>query len=334
MQPTIYAAYNDASDAEKAAGALMDHGINPEAISLIVSEAFNRQASAPDSREIDYTHPQTVVREHGALDTMDPLGNSHLDTPITIDPAVGRDLGPGNELPNSDFNPAQNDYPRSGTGGSTEFSSAPPEAHRDFNKGLETDAYNKNYQNDVERENLDQAAMDRSNQKVEALRSEPDEGLDANRVDGDEVRDADRTIGPRSYDPERAAKAGITTTTIEDAGEAAKKGALWGLGVGAIAAVAALSIPGFGLVLGGGALAAATGALAASAGAGAVAGGVVGYLKDQGVPANDIPHYQKAVEAGGAILAVHLDEAGDRAAIEALLRKYGAHATNDYGYAA
>ncbi|MEZ0325592.1 MAG: hypothetical protein ACAH95_06780, partial [Fimbriimonas sp.] len=169
---------------------------------------------------------------------------------------------------------------------------------------------------------------------VELLRNEPDEGLDVNRFDGDETRDSDRTIGPRSYDPERAAKTGISTTTIEDAGEAAKKGALFGLGVGAFAAVTALAVPGFGLVLGGGALAIASAALAASAGAGAVAGGVVGYLKDQGVPAHDIPHYQRAVEAGGAILSVHLAETEDRAVIEQLMRKYGAHATNDYGYAA
>jgi hypothetical protein len=65
-----------------------------------------------------------------------------------------------------------------------------------------------------------------------------------------------------------------------------------------------------------------------------VAGGVVGYLKDQGVPAHDIPHYQKAVEGGGAVLAVHLETVTDRAAVEEIMRKYGAHATNDYGYAA
>ncbi|MEZ0327073.1 MAG: hypothetical protein ACAH95_14330, partial [Fimbriimonas sp.] len=148
MQPTIYAAFNDAADAERAAGALMDHGIKPEEISLIVSEAFNRKAAAPDSREVDYTHAHTVVREHDALNTMDPLGNTRLDTPLTVDVGVGRDLGPGNELLANDLNPAQDDYPRSGTGGSWELSSAPPEAHRDFNKGLEADAYNKDYRND------------------------------------------------------------------------------------------------------------------------------------------------------------------------------------------
>ena len=43
---------------------------------------------------------------------------------------------------------------------------------------------------------------------------------------------------------------------------------------------------------------------AEKAGAGAVAGGVVGYLKDQGIPADQIHDYQKAYEGGGAILNV------------------------------
>jgi predicted phage tail protein len=314
MQPTIYAAFNDASDAERAAGALMDHGIKAEEICLIVSEAGKR---AQQKHELEYTHNQTVAPLHSASDTLDPLGNNRRDTPIRIDP-----------VPEEGQNPAQNDYPASGTGGSWSVSSAPSEARRDFNKGLESDDYNAHYKNDVERENEAQAERERQFESQVKARTEPGEGLDVSRPE------ADQTIGPAAYDSERAAKAGISTTTIEDAGEAAKKGALWGLGVGALAAVAALAVPGFGVVLGGGALAAASAALAASAGAGAVAGGVVGYLKDQGVPAHDIPHYQKAVENGGALIAVHLDEGRDRAEIEDLLKKYGAGATHDYGYAA
>jgi hypothetical protein len=329
MQPTIYAAFNSAADAEKATGALMDHGIKPEQISLIMSEEAQKRAQ---EESLNYTHRQIVAPIHSASNTLDPLGNNQRDTPITIEPANlhDRDLGPGQELLADDLNPAQNDYPRSGTGGSWSLSSAPPEAQRDFNKGLESDNYNADYKNDVERENDLQYQKDRA----ETIAGEPDEGLDINRpVAADSERDLDRTVGPAAYDAESAGKKGITTTTIEDAADAAKKGALWGLGVGALAAVAALAVPGFGIILGGGALAAASGALAASAGAGAVAGGVVGYLKDQGVPAHDIPHYQKAVESGGAILAVQVDESA-RGPIEELLRKYGAHATNDYGYAA
>ena len=138
----------------------------------------------------------------------------------------------------------------------------------------------------------------------------------------------------REYDAERAAKAGVSTTTIQDAAKGAAKGVGYGLGVGALAAVASLAIPGFGLVLGGGALAVAVAGLAASAGAGAVAGGVVGYLKDQGVPADEIPAYQSAYEDGGAILSVAMHETTDTIKVQEILRKYGASNVRPFGYAA
>jgi hypothetical protein len=53
------------------------------------------------------------------------------------------------------------------------------------------------------------------------------------------------------------AKSGLSTTTAADAGVGAAKGAGIGLGVGVLAGLASLAIPGFGLVLGGGALATA-----------------------------------------------------------------------------
>lgn len=138
----------------------------------------------------------------------------------------------------------------------------------------------------------------------------------------------------REYDADRAAKAGVSTTTIQDAAKGAAKGVGYGLGVGALAAVASLAIPGFGLVLGGGALAVAVAGLAATAGAGAVAGGVVGYLKDQGVPADDIPIYQAAYEDGGAILSVVIQDPMKAAIVQDLLRKYGASNVRPFGYAA
>ena len=83
----------------------------------------------------------------------------------------------------------------------------------------------------------------------------------------------DQPVGPPG-DTDAAAKHGISTTTPEDAGEGAVKGTGIGLGVGILASLAALTVPGVGLVLGGGALAAALGATALTAGAGAIAGGV------------------------------------------------------------
>ena len=113
--------------------------------------------------------------------------------------------------------------------------------------------------------------------------------------------------GPDSYasqgDVETAAKHGISTTTPEDAGEGAVKGTGWGLGVGILASLAVLAVPGVGLVLGGGALAAALGATALTAGAGAIAGGSIGYLKEQGVPGDAAERYHGAVAGGGAVLS-------------------------------
>ncbi len=137
-----------------------------------------------------------------------------------------------------------------------------------------------------------------------------------------------------AHDPEavdNAAKHGISTTTPEDAGEGAVKGTGIGLGVGILASIAALAVPGFGLVLGGGALAAALGATALTAGAGAIAGGATGYLKDQGVPADAAERYHGVVTAGGAVLSVAIPSGDvDQATASAVLSKYGASDVNAY----
>lgn len=141
--------------------------------------------------------------------------------------------------------------------------------------------------------------------------------------------------GPDSYaaegDVETAAKHGISTTTPEDAGAGAVKGTGIGLGVGILASLAALTIPGFGLVLGGGALAAALGATALTAGAGAIAGGATGYLKEQGVPADAAERYHGVVTNGGAVLSLNIPSGKvDQATAESILAKYGASDLNAY----
>lgn len=128
-----------------------------------------------------------------------------------------------------------------------------------------------------------------------------------------------------------SAKQGISTTTPEDAGEGAVKGTGIGLGVGILASLAALAVPGFGLVLGGGALAAAIGATALTAGAGAVAGGVTGYLKEQGVPGEAAEAYHGTVQSGGAVLSVNVPSGDvDQATAQTVLSKYGAADVNAY----
>lgn len=123
---------------------------------------------------------------------------------------------------------------------------------------------------------------------------------------------------------ERAMEAGITTTTVGDAATGAAKGAGIGLAAGTLAALVAVFIPGVGLVVGGGALALAVSGVAGSTAAGAVAGGVMGFLKDQGVPDEAIQSYHKVLVEGGAMITVSpTDEKIDAATIESLLAKYG-----------
>lgn len=333
--PTIYAAFDDPHRAESAAGALLDHGVKAERISLVMNEEAQKKRGTMDDPELEYTQPTRVSGDGGSTGRFDPFNNDvRQNSPFIVQGANNFPVGEDAEI-DGGLNPAQNDYPNAGAGTPNALSSRPAADKYDFNPGLDKRDYNRDYDASVERENAAESEKNTVRRGIENLKPEADEGLAINRPDHVQtVHDADRTIGPAAYEPERAAKMGVTTTTIADAASAAKKGVVAGLGVGAIAAAAALAIPGFGLVIGGGALATALAGLAASAGAGAIAGGVVGYLKDQGVPAHDIPRYQRAYEGGGAILSVQMESEAEREAIEALIRKYGAISVDRYGYAA
>ncbi len=127
------------------------------------------------------------------------------------------------------------------------------------------------------------------------------------------------------------ATTGITTTTGGDSAVGAEKGAGLGLGVGIIASLACLTVPGFGLVVGGGALATAIAATAGATAAGAVAGGVHGYLKDQGVPDDAIGSYGQAYDAGDTLVAVTVPS-NDVTVVDAheILGKYNGKHINAY----
>jgi len=129
--------------------------------------------------------------------------------------------------------------------------------------------------------------------------------------------------GEKDEHGDLAAKTGISTTTPADAAAGAAKGAGIGLGVGVLAALGALFIPGVGLVAGSGALATAIAGAAGATAAGAVAGGVHGYLKDQGMPEEAMSRFAEDYRAGGTILAVNLPSGTvDERRGEEMLRKY------------
>jgi hypothetical protein len=154
-----------------------------------------------------------------------------------------------------------------------------------------------------------------------------DHGIDAGHISillPERARSETREDVPGEQTVERIAETGITTTTMGDAASGSAKGAGIGLAAGAFAALAAVFIPGVGLVLGGGALALAIGGVAGTTAAGAIAGGVTGFLKDQGVPDDAIQYYHEVLVNGGAMITVSpTDERIDAATIESVLRKYG-----------
>lgn len=116
---------------------------------------------------------------------------------------------------------------------------------------------------------------------------------------------------------------GITTTTAADAASGAGTGAGVGLGIGLLAAAATVFVPGVGVVLGGGVLATTLAGVAGATAAGAIAGGLTGYLKDQGVSSETIERIHETLGDRGALVAVSAPS-GDvpAATIESLLNKY------------
>ena len=118
-------------------------------------------------------------------------------------------------------------------------------------------------------------------------------------------------------------KEGITTTTPQDAAAGAAVGSGVGLVAGLLAAAAALTIPGFGLVLGGGVLAAAFGATAATAAAGAAVGGVTGYLRDMGMSEHAATSVNDRLREGDYLLTATVDPVRYDE-IKMLLQKYNA----------
>jgi len=116
---------------------------------------------------------------------------------------------------------------------------------------------------------------------------------------------------------------GITTTTPQDAAAGAAVGGGIGLVAGLLAAAAAVTIPGVGLILGGGILAGALGAAAATTAAGAAVGGVTGYLRDMGMPEHAAANVGDRLREGDYLLTVAVDPARYDE-IKQLLLKYNA----------
>ncbi|HKE22920.1 MAG TPA: hypothetical protein VKB88_11055 [Bryobacteraceae bacterium] len=115
-----------------------------------------------------------------------------------------------------------------------------------------------------------------------------------------------------------------------EAGRDAWFGGAVGLAAGAIAAV----LPGIGPLIAFGPLAGAIGGAAV----GAAAGGIIGLLKEHGVPEEEAQFYAEGVRRGGALLTVHNVSEEREALARTIFQQSGAVATeqlaDEYGRAA
>lgn len=347
MANTLYASFADAAMAEKAAGALLDHGVRAEDLSLVQHESrYNLPNTVAEDTGVSpsaegemtgattdspgimgtgmYTPPMGGAVSSGVYDNTDnlddmPMANNgpYGDTTETnfvdasdrdvtgydrntaVEPGVGNFRETTVETGTTDMTGVR-------TGGSgenlgfTTGTNEPPMNNYSASTGFDTD--NGRVVSDYDATNSDANTM---------------------RSRTEQVDDPAKT--------ENAAKHGISTTTAADAGAGAITGTAVGLGVGAIAALASLLIPGFGLIVGGGALATALGGLVATTGAGAAVGAITGYLKDQGVEEHVAQKYGEAVASGGAVLAIHVPSGDvDEPKARQILEKYGATNVNTY----
>ena len=114
-------------------------------------------------------------------------------------------------------------------------------------------------------------------------------------------------MNPGRYSDYVSGTGELGKTTASKAGT----GAAIGGGLGLLAGLAALAIPGFGPVIAIGPIATAL----AGAGIGAAAGGLIGGLTEAGVPEHHAEYYAEGVRRGGVLVTVRTTDAlADRAA--------------------
>src|SRR6266576_6757555 len=107
--------------------------------------------------------------------------------------------------------------------------------------------------------------------------------------------------GTKDFSHEKSTKAPEGATT------GATSGAVIGGGLGWLAGIGALAIPGLGPFIAAGPIVAAL----AVAGAGGVVGGITGALIGMGIPEYEAKRYEGRVKDGGILLSVHSDSSDE-----------------------
>jgi hypothetical protein len=299
----LFASFADPDLAEKATGALLDHGARPEDITLVHGGQDENSLKERRSMQTASTYGNDGGREFSSDRNIE--GSNYMGSGLGTSGAVeGRSM--------------------EGAGGSYAPEAQRPDAID--TQSATSDELIDRRDNDYIYENRASDADVNDPHYAAATRTSDTDYAETRAEDRDRDDDHD----------DLSAKTGISTTTGADAGSGAVKGAGIGLGVGIAAALVSIFVPGVGLVVGGGALATALGGVAAATGAGAAAGAVTGYLKDQGVDEQIAADYEKDLSSGGAMLEVHLPS-GDLDEVRAreILEKYGAsRVANGGGYMA
>jgi uncharacterized membrane protein len=112
----------------------------------------------------------------------------------------------------------------------------------------------------------------------------------------------------------KKAKEASTTTAA-----AAASGASFGGGLGIVASLAALAIPGVGPIIAGGAMLTVLTGL----GIGAAAGGLLGALKNIGISHEEAPLYEEAVRRGAVLAIAIVDDERAQDAVEVMAARGG-----------
>jgi Protein of unknown function (DUF3341) len=127
--------------------------------------------------------------------------------------------------------------------------------------------------------------------------------------------------GTKDFAVEKQTKAPEGTTT------GATTGAVIGGGLGWLAGIGALAIPGLGPLIAAGPIVAAL----AGAGAGGVVGGIAGALVGMGIPEYEAKRYEGRVKEGGILLSVHCDNSTWTKRAKQILEQTGAEDVSSTG---
>jgi hypothetical protein len=151
--------------------------------------------------------------------------------------------------------------------------------------------------------------------------------VDALRAEG--FRNTDISVlfpeneGTKDFAHEKHTKAPEGATT------GATSGAVIGGGLGWLAGIGALAIPGLGPFIAAGPIMAAL----AGAGAGGVVGGLTGALVGMGIPEYEAKRYEGRVKKGGILLSVHSDNSEWTKKAKQILERTGAQDVSSTGEA-